>query len=156
MTKATSAYAKNIIRRSFQEIIEPSPTKEDKERIWQFFECKCAYCGRPLDRFKEEGQIDHLVPTSLLGLNHISNLVLSCGNCNEEKLDKSWHELLLNKYDDLDIVREHLNRIRKWQELNKYVPLDKGKIDNIMKLADSVVKYYDMKVGEAKKIIKAV
>jgi CRISPR/Cas system Type II protein with McrA/HNH and RuvC-like nuclease domain len=152
MPKATPAYVKNIIRRSFQEIIDPSPKKEDKERIWKFFNNKCAYCGKTLSKLQKEGHIEHVLPTSLSGPNQIRNLVLSCADCNEEKLDGSWHEFILKKNQDLNIMRERLAKIQEWQKLNEELSLSKDKIDKIEKLADLVAMHYDMKVKEAKNL----
>ena len=152
MAKATPGYVKNIIRRSFREIIDPSPTKEDKERIWKFFNYKCVYCNKPLNKSKKEGHIEHLWPTSLSGSNQISNLVLSCADCNEEKLDKSWHEFLLKKNQDLDVMHERLAKIHEWQKLNEGLSLSKDKINKIEELADSAAYNYDMKFKEAKKL----
>ena len=34
-------YVRNMIRRSLREIVDPSPTKQDEERIWEFFNSEC-------------------------------------------------------------------------------------------------------------------
>lgn len=118
MPAPTPGYMKNMIRRSLREIVDPSPTKEDEERIWKFFDSECAYCGKSLHKLKKEGLINHLFPASLGGVNHISNCVLSCATCNEaEKLDGAWQEFILRKNQDSAVVRTRVSKIREWQKL---------------------------------------
>jgi CRISPR/Cas system Type II protein with McrA/HNH and RuvC-like nuclease domain len=149
----TPSYVKNMIRRSFHEIIDPSPTKEDEIKIWEFFNRKCAYCGKPLLKLQKEGHIDHLIPASLGGSNNISNRVLSCANCNEaEKLDKAWQEFILQKNQDSDIINARILRVHEWQKINRGLVLDKDKLCEIEKLGEIVVDYYDAKVQEARRL----
>jgi len=153
MPAPTPGYVKNIIRRSLREIVDPGPIKEDEERIWKFFENKCAYCGKPLRKLQKEGHIDHLVPASLGGPNHISYRVLSCANCNEaEKLDAPWQEFITRKNQDPEVARTRVDKIREWQKLNGGLVLDKKKLREIAGLSESVVAYYDAKVKEARRL----
>jgi CRISPR/Cas system Type II protein with McrA/HNH and RuvC-like nuclease domain len=153
MPAPTPGYVKNMIHRSLREIVDPSPTKEDEERIWKFFDCECAYCGKPLRKLKKEGHIDHLFPASLGGTNHISNRVLSCATCNEaEKLDGAWQEFLLRKNQDPEVVRTRVARIHEWQKLNGEPVLDKNKLREIERLSESAAAYYDVKVKEARRL----
>jgi len=153
MPAPTPGYVKNMIHRSLREIVDPSPTKEDVERIWKFFNCECMYCGTPLRKLQEEGHIDHLLPASLGGPNHISNRVLSCATCNEaEKLDGAWQEFTLRKNQDPEVVRTRIARIREWQKLNGELVLDKNKLLEIEGLSESAAAYYDAKVKEARRL----
>lgn len=153
MPAPTPGYVKNMIRRSLREIIDPSPSKEDGKKIWKFFQNECAYCGAQLQKSKKEGHIDHLLPSSLDGPNHISNRVLSCATCNEaEKLDGEWHGFILSKNRDLDSSRARIAKIREWQELNGKPSLDKGKLREIERLSDSAAAFYEAKVNEARKL----
>ena len=152
MPVPSPGYVKNMIRRSLREIIDPSPTKEDVEKIWKFFDSKCAYCGKPLIKLQKEGHIDHLFPASLGGPNHISNRVLSCAACNEaEKLDGEWHEFILRKNQDPEFVRTRVARIREWQKLNGEPVLDKNKLREIERLSDLTAAYYDVQVENARR-----
>ena len=153
MPAPTPGYVKNMIRRSLREIVDPSPTKEDEERICKFFDCKCAYCNKPLRQLQKEGHIDHLIPASLGGPNHISNRVLSCATCNEsEKLDAAWQEFILQKNQDPEVARTRTAKIRAWQKLNGEPLLDKNKLREIERLSESVISYYDAKVEEARRL----
>jgi len=139
-------YVKNMIRRSLREIADPSRKKEEEERIWKSFDYKCAYCSKPLRRLRKEGHIDHLLPASLGGPNHMSNRVLSCATCNEaEKLDGAWQEFILRKNQDPDVVHRRIARIREWQKLNGEPLLDKNKLREIERLSELAAAYYDMR-----------
>jgi len=61
MPAVTTSYAKNIVRRAFSELVDPSPTRKEQAKIWDYFGDCCAYCGCPLRRGAKEGHIDHLV-----------------------------------------------------------------------------------------------
>lgn len=43
----------------------------------------CHYCGRPLNN--RTATIDHIIPRSRNGSNHLWNLVLACRQCNVKK-----------------------------------------------------------------------
>lgn len=119
MPAPSPGYVKNMIRRSLREILDPSPTKSQVKTIWIHFDSKCVYCGKELDRSKKEGHIDHLVPASQGGSNHISNRVLSCAICNEkEKLDSPWNEFLDRKAPDPTVRRSRRSAIQKWQQFH--------------------------------------
>lgn len=155
MPAVTPGYVKNVIRRSLREIVDPSPTKEDEERIWKFFNSECAYCGKPLNKLQKQGHIDHLVPSSLGGPNHISNRVLSCATCNEaEKLDGAWQEFIVQKNRDPAALHARIAKIHEWQKLNGKPTLNQKKLREIESLSESAVAFYDAKVKTARKLNK--
>lgn len=155
MPAPTPGYVKNMIRRSLQEIVDPSPTKGDVQRIWTFFDSECAYCGKRLDKNGREGHIDHLFPSALNGMNHISNRVLSCAACNEaEKLDGAWQEFMVQKNPDPDILRTRMAKIHQWQKLNGKPAVDEEVLRRIRALGDFVCANYDFKVQEARNLRK--
>jgi len=155
MPAPTPGYVKNMIRRSLREIVDPSPTKEDEKRIWEFFDSKCAYCGKPIRKLKKEGHIDHLIPASLGGPNHISNRVLSCATCNEaEKMDQAWQEFVVQKNQDPVILRARITKIQEWQKLNGKPTLNQEKLREIESLSESAVVFYETKVKAARKLNK--
>src|SRR2546425_2956500 len=120
MPRYTPGYVKNIIRRSFRELIEPSSDKKDVEKVWKFFDSSRAYCGCFLDRRTKKGRIDHLVPASQGGTNHISNYVLSCADCNDkEKRDLPWEAFLKRKVSDAKTLLKRRDKILLWQKQNR-------------------------------------
>ena len=115
MPRITPGLAKNIIRRGLRTVVDPEPTKTQVAELWEFFGSACAYCGNPLRKSQRQGHVDHLIPTSGGGTNHISNRVLSCGTCNgDERLDQPWLEFLSEKVKDQSLLSERRRRIEAW------------------------------------------
>lgn len=59
---------------------------EKRMHVWRRDNYQCAYCEKDLD--KERGPhltVDHVVPRTQGGANHISNLVTCCDECNKKK-----------------------------------------------------------------------
>ena len=107
--------AKNIIRRALRTVVDPSPTARDVSALWTHFQNACAYCGTALERARREGQIDHFIPTSAGGSNHIGNRVLSCGPCNgNEKQNANGWKFLEQKVLDQVLLRQRRERIESW------------------------------------------
>lgn len=52
----------------------------------------CGYCFKPVTKSKME--VDHIIPFSKGGTNHISNLTASCMKCNRAKSDKIDHRII--------------------------------------------------------------
>jgi 5-methylcytosine-specific restriction endonuclease McrA len=84
MDLSKPAQVKNLMRRGLRLLVDPAVTPEEKRRVYAFFENQCAFCGAGI---AGKGDLDHLVPTSKNGSNHISNRVLSCGGATRRK---SW------------------------------------------------------------------
>ena len=155
MPDATQGYVKNIIRRSLREIVDPRPSKNDKQKIWEFFNSKCAYCGKKLRKEHKEGHIDHLVSASCNGYNQISNRVLSCAKCNaEEKLDMPWEKFIEKKCSDKHTAAERKSKILQWQKTHEESILKENVLSKIKSLADEVVSYYDGKIRQARSLRK--
>ncbi|MGB8370810.1 MAG: HNH endonuclease [Limisphaerales bacterium] len=154
MPSVTTAYTKNIVRRAFREIIDETPSKQEVDKIWKFFDSECAYCGKKLQKTNKEGHIDHLVSASKGGRNHVSNRVLSCANCNEkEKLDSPWEEFLASKVSDPPVLESRRQRISDWQRQNS-CETDKifqNLADSADSLANKVVKCFDLEIAELKR-----
>lgn len=65
----------------------------------------------------EDASYDHLVPN---GGNHVGNIVLACGRCNEyEKLNADWDAFLRKKAATSKLYRERRSRIIDWQKIHK-------------------------------------
>lgn len=113
MGKKTFSQAKNDIRSCLIEIIDPSPTKADKTRLWDYFEDGCAYCGKKLDRKSRKAHVDHLIPKDR-GFNHISNRVLACDVCNgDQKRDSYWRQFIATKGTPEEQAAR-IARIERW------------------------------------------
>ena len=67
---------------------------------------RCAYCGSTK---AEHYELDHIVPRSRGGTDRVSNLVVSCRDCNVEKGNQSAEEFLARRPARLAAVR----RIRR-------------------------------------------
>lgn len=50
----------------------------------------CQYCGQKGKKL----EVDHIIPISKSGTNHISNLATACRKCNRQKKDKTPIEFL--------------------------------------------------------------
>jgi hypothetical protein len=61
---------------------------EIRRYLLEKFERRCVYCGRGETAF----EIDHVVPRSRGGSDRVSNLVLSCHDCNTAKGDRTAAE----------------------------------------------------------------
>jgi 5-methylcytosine-specific restriction endonuclease McrA len=109
--KYTVSQAKNLMRRSRDEILDPGPQSVDD--LWSHFESACAYCGMPLNRAQRQGHVDHATTG---GGNQLGNLILACARCNgDEKLDQSWQAFLLLKTSgDRNVLAERTERIESW------------------------------------------
>ena len=65
----------------------------------------------------EDASYDHLVPN---GGNHLGNIVLACGCCNEyEKLNTDWDAFLRKKATTSQLYGERRSRILDWQKFHK-------------------------------------
>lgn len=153
MPRTTTAYAKNVIRRAFREMVDPSPDKESLSALWIHFNSSCAYCERPLQPGTKSAHTDHLVSACAGGPNHISNRVLSCATCNEvEKRDLPWESFLQKKCDDDVVFQNRKGRIFKWQLLNS--SNNPGTKEPLLQyaeeLAADVITKFDQKVADLK------
>lgn len=97
----TPSQARNAIKKSIKALIDPKPTKAEKEKIWQYFANKCAYCGCELNPNNRQAHLDHVIAGSEDGSNQLCNLILTCAICNgDEKRDMDWQSFLLQKCPD--------------------------------------------------------
>lgn len=121
----TPSQTRNSIKKCLKAIVDPKPKKADKDRIWSYFENRCAYCGAEIVRDSRKGHIDHLFSEMEGGSNRLSNLVLTCATCNgDEKREEDWESFLATKYGaNKEIIQERSWRIRRWIELNGGQPM---------------------------------
>lgn len=58
-------------------------TKEERKRLLEEFDCKCAYCGCDLNL--RTMQLDHIIPLERNGKEELSNIFPVCKDCNTYK-----------------------------------------------------------------------
>lgn len=138
MPKMTIGYANNVIRRALYELVDPPPTKEQLDELWEFFNSKCAYCGKRLTRSRREGHVDHLVSSASGGRNHVSNRVLSCARCNEEKLDLPWQRFLHIKSATKRQFESRKRKIDEWKRVKRRPRIDKKSLNLVKKRGDEI------------------
>lgn len=112
----TPSQARNAIKRSLKALIDPSPRKVEKEKIWLYFENQCAYCGCQLNQKDRKAHVDHVVAESDGGSNRMCNLILTCGICNgDEKREMDWQTFLLQKCQgETSEYQQRFNKITNW------------------------------------------
>jgi hypothetical protein len=138
--------AKNMIRRSLHGIIDPHPTDVEVDRLWQYFDARCAFCDRKVGITPKDAHVDHLEAGEGGGANHVSNRVLACADCNEkEKRQIPWRDFLRRKANSLEEYAEREARIEEWLRLTR---TDRHRVsDDILRQAeneiDAVVQSYD-------------
>ena len=95
MARYSIPQAKNLVARCLRNIIDPVPTTNERNEVWDYFENKCAYCGKEMSPTSRVGHLDHVISASEGGSNHISNSVLSCPGCNgDDKRELDWDAFL--------------------------------------------------------------
>ena len=108
-TEARTAAHKRLSELTERTSIHP----ETRERVLAATGGRCYYCDVELVRCAVELQpndtrrvyhIDHLVPKSVGGSDHICNYVPSCGPCNTSKSDKPYIEFVRDKHPRLKLV----------------------------------------------------
>lgn len=115
MPKDTPSMAKNKMRRCFAAILDPHPPEKEIDKLWEFFQSSCAYCGISIDRASRTGHLDHVISTSSGGNNGIHNHVLSCSRCNgDEKREELWETFLLCKVASTELALERKAKIEAW------------------------------------------
>lgn len=121
----TPSQARNAIKKSLKALIDPKPTKADKDKIWKYFENKCAYCGCVLSQSDRKAHLDHVVAESDGGSNRLCNIILTCAICNgDEKREMDWQEFLLQKCGaETPEYKQRYNKITHWLETDNGSPI---------------------------------
>jgi 5-methylcytosine-specific restriction endonuclease McrA len=148
--KYTVSQAKNRMRRTVEEILDPGPRNVDA--LWEHFGAQCAYCGKGLSRDRREGHVDHADPD---GGNDLGNLVLACGSCNgDEKREESWHEFLRRKTPDDILFAEREGRIRAWLDQHpRKSAEDSPEIAHVREEFEGLIQQFAVKCAELKRLV---
>ena len=127
MSYTTPSIAKNKIQRSLLQIIYGYPDQKAKQKIWQYFENRCAYCNAYIDQGSRQSHLDHLIAISDGGKNDIYNFALACNICNgDEKREQYWLDFLKLKCKGLPnvIFEKRCEKIRFWQDQGELSQID--------------------------------
>ena len=90
---------------------------------------KCAYCGTAR---AERYELDHITPRSRGGTNRVSNLVVSCQECNIRKGNQPVEAFLAGKPKRLAAVRGVMrSRLTDASQMNIIVPALIGRIEQM-------------------------
>jgi 5-methylcytosine-specific restriction endonuclease McrA len=148
--KYTVSQAKNRMRRTVEEILDPGPRNVDA--LWEHFDAQCAYCGTGLSRDRREGHIDHADPD---GGNDLGNLVLACASCNgDEKREESWHEFLRRKTPDDALFAKREGRIRAWLDQHpRKSAEDSPEIAHVREELEGLIEQFAVKCAELKRLV---
>jgi 5-methylcytosine-specific restriction endonuclease McrA len=149
--KYTVPQAKNRMRRTVEEILDPGPRNVDA--VWGHFGARCAYCGQGLSRDRREGHVDHADP---YGGNDLGNLVLACASCNgDEKREESWHGFLRRKTPDDALFAEREGRIRAWLDQHpRKSAEDSREIADVREELEGLIEQFARKCAELKALVK--
>jgi 5-methylcytosine-specific restriction endonuclease McrA len=148
--KNTVSQAKNRMRKTIQEILDPSPRSVDP--VWEYFGSRCAYCDKELSRDSRDAHIDHADPG---GGNGLGNLVLSCEACNgDEKREESWHSFLRRKATDDILFAEREQRIRSWIDQHPRRALeDSPEITHARAGVEDLIEQFGVKCSELRTLV---
>ena len=151
MPAMVAGYVKNCIRRCFREVVDPSPSPREIDELWAFFESSCSYCGRMLDRSKQEGHIDHLLAAARSGPNHISNRVLACPDCDGDKGAQPWEPFLSAKCGDTTLFEARVAKIQGLISRTAYV-VDARMVEAAEAAAARVSDHLDVEIGRLRRL----
>ncbi|MBN9653271.1 HNH endonuclease [Halobacillus sp. GSS1] len=120
----------NYLLDKVESIAQRSTLKPFERVLMQYFERKCFYCKKSLDKENVQTHVDHFIPWSFVQSDHLWNLVLSCSTCNTSKNDKlpvreflgevvDRNEKLLN-YEELVIRDQDLSNYEEKKMVHLY------------------------------------
>lgn len=145
------------MRRAISDLIDPPLSKKEKQRVWDHFDSRCAYCGCSIERTSRYGHIDHLVSRANGGGNQLGNCVLACKECNgNDKRDQDWEGFLKSKCPDRKSMAARRERILAWQDQpSSRRPLVLNDAAKAAKLrAESVIEEFERALKELRDAIR--
>jgi hypothetical protein len=84
-----SAKTRTVYASSFTLLIEPWQRSDGHRDLFDQLVARdggaCVWCGCSLDADSQAATIDHVIPRSAGGVNHLDNYVLACGPCNSRR-----------------------------------------------------------------------
>lgn len=116
-------------------IIDPQVRK----KIFQKYHGRCYYCGQPLTI--GESTIDHFVALAKGGSNSINNFVLSCGDCNILKKDRSLEDFKIYMYSLMANALRYLNQNLYNQDTGEFKFFGELNKDTFEKISDQEINH---------------
>lgn len=120
-------------------------TKKEKKVILTKSNGVCAKCGKKLT--VDTMTVEHVVPLSKGGQNHIQNLLALCEKCNQEKNNMVVGKNYYKYVDDLykEQVDNHIEEYLKvkWFDLQTFFPTDQFIIPNYGALYEVIRRHKD-------------
>jgi hypothetical protein len=99
---------------------EHNISKDELKVLYEYCDCKCMYCGMPLELHYEvyNKQLfkDHAIND---GANDISNCVLCCNSCSSKKRDRDWNVWYIPS--NPVFKEERYKNIEYWLNNYKYI-----------------------------------
>ena len=101
-----------------------------RDILFQEFENKCFYCGKPVTYGNVE--VDHFIPWSFIKDDNLWNFVLACPQCNNRKRDKLADQIFLDRIEHRnniliehhkvqpELQRNRVKTIYMWAQKNGY------------------------------------
>ena len=100
----------------------------ERYRLWQQQNGRCVYCGKCIspqtELFTRTIEVDHILPHSISLDNSMSNKVVCCAQCNQEKGQETPISWLEKKYEERWEKVQHL--IAHWNREAKYQKIAAG------------------------------
>jgi hypothetical protein len=138
------------MRRAVAEILDPSPGSVDE--VWEYFDSRCAYCGKPLSREGREGHLDH---AEVGGGNHMGNLVLACGTCNgDEKRERGWREFLRVKASGTELAQREAQILGWFERHPAPTGRDSADVLRVRAELDALIDAFGVKCAELKNAVR--
>ncbi|MEO2074851.1 MAG: HNH endonuclease [Bacillus sp. (in: firmicutes)] len=95
-------------------------TLEEVRALFGAFSGECIYCGAKEEPDGSAFHLEHVIPKSLGGRDHISNLVISCRTCNSKKGNRPVVGFFLN---DEGFKEENFNTLVSYIALSSEMPI---------------------------------
>lgn len=111
-------------------------TKEEITKLFATFDGTCAYCSAKTD---ETPHLEHIVPISDGGRNHISNLVIACRQCNFKKGSKP---VVTHFFNSPEFKDANFSFLAQYVAIQSDQPVE----DIVLDMADRYATYYCEKV----------
>lgn len=90
----------NYLLEKVESIARRTTLKPFERVLVEYFEKRCFYCGKSLEKTTVQTHVDHFIPWSFVQSDQLWNLVLTCSTCNSSKSDKLPVRPFLNSIID--------------------------------------------------------